>query len=221
MSRVPVRRALVAFSLLAAGLGFRPATAADPNPLDALQGGPTDYFNVSDGTSIAMTVCYPDNYDPSASYPAILEMAGYENGSQGLAFDANGHPHCTGFTTLGQLHNWFVDNGGSAPDPPLATDSDEGAMGKYFHDHYVVIHASVRGTGCSAGEFDLFSQRSAMDGYDIIEHYIVDNTQHPWRSNGKVGIIGHSYSGITGTFITEQQPPHLVAASVSGLVDDL
>ena len=72
-------------------------------------------------------------------------------------------PTWEGFTTLGQLHNWFVDNGGSAPEPPLATDSDEGAMGKYFHDHYVVIHASVRGTGCSAGEFDLFRTAGLLD----------------------------------------------------------
>ena len=79
------------------------------------------------------------------------------------------------------------------------------------------MHASVRGTGCSSGEFDIFSTRSALDGREIIDGWIA---QQPW-SNGSVGLVGHSYGGITGTMIAETQPAHLVAISVSGLVDDL
>jgi len=217
-SRLP--RALLAALLAVPLFAVGAATAAGPNPLDALHGGPTDYFSVSDGTSIAMTVCYPRNYVAGNQYPAILEMAGYENGSQGIEPNTfgPGTQTCTGRTTLGQLRDWFAANTGSdPPDPPLATDSHDGAMGIHYDADYFVVHASVRGTGCSAGEFDLFSQQSALDGYDIIEHYIVEQA---W-SNGKVGIIGHSYSGITGTLVAEKQPPHLVAAAVSGLIDDL
>ncbi|MFA5889762.1 MAG: CocE/NonD family hydrolase [Actinomycetota bacterium] len=218
------RRALCAISILAAGLGIQVASAEDQNPLDGMQGGPTDFYSVSDGTSIAFTTCYPNNYDPSKSYPAILEMAGYENGSQGITFDPDGYPHCTGRTTTGQLRDWYGENGdyGNPPEPPLAEDSDAIAMGTHYHDDYFVIHASVRGTGCSGGEFDLFSSRSALDGYELIEDYIVRDAQHPsWKSNGKVGLIGHSYSGITATFIAETQPPSLVVSSLSGLIDDL
>ena len=216
-----VRRAILAVAILVAA-GLPAAHAADQNPLDYTQGGPTDFFTTSDGTSIGFTTCYPNNYSASTQYPAILEMAGYENGSQGITVDGTGHAHCTGRTMLGQLRDWFADNSNSSPpQPPLAGDSDNGAMGEHFHDNYVVIHASVRGTGCSGGEFDLFSNRSALDGYELIENYMVNNAKHDWQSNGKVGIIGHSYSGITGTLIAETQPPHLVATSVSGLVDDL
>ena len=63
--------------------------------------------------------------------------------------------------------------------------------------HYVTIHASLRGTGCSGGAFDLFSARSAQDGHDIIDGWIANQ---PW-SNGDVGIIGHSYPGLTGFWV--------------------
>ena len=38
-----------------------------------------------------------------------------------------------------------------------------------FNKEYATVHASVRGPGCSGGEFDLFSWRSALDGYEIVE----------------------------------------------------
>ncbi|HWL65429.1 MAG TPA: CocE/NonD family hydrolase, partial [Actinomycetota bacterium] len=43
--------------------------------------------------------------------------------------------------------------------------------------------------------------------------------QQPW-SNGKVGLLGHSYSGATAMLIASHQPQHLAAMTVSGLVDD-
>src|SRR4051794_5640671 len=87
----------------------------------------------------------------------------------------------------------------------------------YFVDAgYVVVEASIRGTGCSGGQFDLYSWRSALDGRHLIERM----ARQGW-SNGKVGLLGHSYSGITGFMIAATHPKHLVAASVSGLVDDL
>lgn len=217
---IGARRILLTVATLLVALGLQ-AAPADPNPLTYLKGGPTDFVTVRDGTSIAVTVCYPTNYDPEKTYPAILEMAGYENGSQGIVPDGAGPgtQTCTGRTMLGQLRDWYGDNGnyGNPGNPPLSGDSHDGAMGKHFDEDYVVVHASVRGTGCSAGEFDLFSSASARDGKDIIDDWIVEQ---PW-SNGEVGVIGHSYSGITGTMIVQQRPKHLVAASVSGLIDDI
>lgn len=84
-------------------------------------------------------------------------------------------------------------------------------------DKYVVVYASVRGTGCSGGQFEVFSDRSAQDGYEIIEDWMV---KQPW-SNGVVGITGQSYSGITGLHVATTNPPHLEAVAVSGLIGDL
>ncbi len=82
---------------------------------------------------------------------------------------------------------------------------------------YITVNASLRGTGGSEGKFSLYSDRSTRDGYEIIEDWIV---RQPW-SNGKVGIHGHSWSGLTGFRIASTNPPHLDAVVVSGLFDDV
>src|SRR5207248_9234899 len=50
-----------------------------------------------------------------------------------------------------------------------ASPLDPGSYGA----RYVMVHASIRGTGCSGGRFDLFDRRSAEDGYELIENWIV------------------------------------------------
>jgi predicted acyl esterase len=97
------------------------------------------------------------------------------------------------------------EGGGSA--------EDAGDWGNSF----VVIHASVRGSGCSGGRFDLFDRVTADDGRQLIDDWIPAQS---W-SNGDVGIIGHSYPGLTGFAIAETSPTHLRATAVSGLIDDL
>ena len=82
--------------------------------------------------------------------------------------------------------------------------------------HYVTVGVSLRGTGCSAGTFDLFSQRSSKDVAWIIDNWI---PTQPW-SNGDVGIYGHSYGGLTGFLVAAEHPTHLRAVAVSGLIDD-
>jgi putative CocE/NonD family hydrolase len=83
-------------------------------------------------------------------------------------------------------------------------------------DKYVVAYASVRGTGCSGGKFDLFSKQSAQDGRFLIEDWLVEQ---PW-SNGRVGIYGHSYAGLMGFLVAATRPPHVEGIAVSGLIDD-
>lgn len=107
------------------------------------------------------------------------------------------------------------DGGSSDGDEPYAGLGSR-ALTEQFKKDYVTIHASVRGTGCSGGEFDLFSWRSALDGREIVGW--ID--EQPW-SNGQIGIYGHSYGGITGFMVAATRPPELDAVSVSGLIDDL
>jgi len=107
------------------------------------------------------------------------------------------------------------DGGASDGDEPYAGLGSR-VLTEQFKREYVTVHASVRGTGCSGGEFDLFSWRSALDGREIIAW--ID--QQPW-SNGRIGIYGHSYGGITGFMVASTRPPELDAVSVSGLIDDI
>lgn len=155
-----------------------------------------------DGIRIALNVRLPDSYEPGKQYPTLFEMSGYDGGG---AED-------------GTLSKDFAD---MMPDPrigeqfPLQDDSRQ--LSRRFNADYVTIHASVRGTGCSGGEFDLFSTQAAEDGHEIIDNWI---PAQEW-SNGKVALMGHSYGGITGFMIAETRPTHLKAATLSGLIDDL
>jgi putative CocE/NonD family hydrolase len=182
---------LLGLSIVATVFALAPSTAKDifggPNS------GPTNFVVVRDGTEIAVNVRMPKPYVKGHRYPAILDTSGYVGGSS------------TGETALREIF------GDSAP-----LGYDDRQLTDYYNSHYVTVHASIRGTGCSQGEFDLFSHTSALDGYDVIEWM----ARQSW-SNGKVGIEGHSYSGITGFLIGATRPPHLVAMSVSGLIDDI
>jgi putative CocE/NonD family hydrolase len=147
---------------------------------------PTGYVEMSDGTLIAVNIRMPKDFKEGERYPTVFEMSGYDGGSS------------DGTTPFG-----------------LVGDGSRG-LTKMFEENYVTVHASVRGTGCSSGEFDLFSWRSALDGREVVE-WIADQS---W-SDGDVGVYGHSYGGITGFMVAATRPPHLEAASLSGLIDDI
>ncbi|MFL6238141.1 MAG: CocE/NonD family hydrolase [Actinomycetes bacterium] len=158
------------------------------------------YVRMDDGVQIAVSVHYPKGYRRGQRLPSVLEMSGYDGAA---AQDK---------TVIGQDEDRLgLPNDGVVSNLSSMLDSH------YFvDDGYVVVEASIRGTGCSGGQFDLYSWRTALDGRDVIEWM----AHQPW-SDGKVGLLGHSYSGITGFMIAATRPPHLVAASLSGLIDDV
>jgi uncharacterized protein len=79
-----------------------------------------------------------------------------------------------------------------------------------------IVHAGLRGTGCSAGRFQLYSDLSAEDGATLVEWIAAQ----PW-SNGDVGMYGHSYSATMAVYTAAKQPPSLRAITIDGLMDDL
>ncbi len=79
---------------------------------------------------------------------------------------------------------------------------------------YVVINQDVRGTGKSEGEFAPFFQEG-LDGYDSVEWAAAQ----PW-SNGKIGLWGISYLGVSVMQAAVQRPPHLVAGAAHFTASD-
>lgn len=72
---------------------------------------------------------------------------------------------------------------------------------------YVVAAADVRGGGASYGtRGGEFTPEEALDAYDITEWFAAQS----W-CNGRVGMYGGSYLGITQYLAAAQAPPHLVA----------
>ena len=72
---------------------------------------------------------------------------------------------------------------------------------------YAVACADARGTGASFGSFQgMFHPRETRDAYDLTEWLAAQ----PW-SNGRVGMFGQSYLGITQYMAASRRPPHLRA----------
>src|SRR5439155_19879935 len=68
---------------------------------------------------------------------------------------------------------------------------------------FATVGVNLRGTGCSGGAFDYFETLESLDGYDAIETVAAQ----PWVANGRVGMVGISYPGITQLFVAKTRPP--------------
>ena len=89
--------------------------------------------------------------------------------------------------------------------PASGSDCDA-SIGSYFAERgFATLNQDSRGRYRSEGEFDAMRQE-AQDGYDAVEWAAVQ----PW-SNGKVGMMGGSYVGLTQWQAAIGAPPHLVA----------
>jgi uncharacterized protein len=80
---------------------------------------------------------------------------------------------------------------------------------------FTVVDVNMRGTGCSGGSFDFFEPLQGLDGYDVIETI----ARQPWVANGKVGMMGISYGGISQLFTAQYQPPSLAAITPLSVLD--
>ncbi|MDP9183505.1 MAG: CocE/NonD family hydrolase [Actinomycetota bacterium] len=80
---------------------------------------------------------------------------------------------------------------------------------------YNYIGVSLRGTGCSSGTFDFFQPAEAKDGAAVIAWI----RKQGW-SDGKVGMIGKSYPGITQLFVAAENPPGLLAIAPGHFFSD-
>jgi putative CocE/NonD family hydrolase len=72
---------------------------------------------------------------------------------------------------------------------------------------YVAAAVDTRGGGASFGTFEgMYNDLETRDAYDVTEWLAVQ----PW-SNGKIGMYGRSYLGVTQYMAATLKPPHLVA----------
>lgn len=96
----------------------------------------------------------------------------------------------------------------------------DGLKDRFRESGYAVIGLNMRGTHCSAGTFDYFEPRQALDGKEAIEWLTQDPTRPAW-SNGRLAMVGKSYPGITQLFVAAQQPKGLVAIVPGHVFGDL
>ena len=96
------------------------------------------------------------------------------------------------------------------PDSPQPSMLVANALG------YAVVGVNMRGTGCSGGTFRYFEPLQSTDGYDAVETIAAQ----PWVQDGRVGMVGISYPGISQLFVAQLRPPHLVAIAPLSVIAD-
>ncbi len=80
---------------------------------------------------------------------------------------------------------------------------------------YATVGVQVRGSGCSAGAFEMLGAATAADGYDAVETV----ARQPWVRGHEVGLVGFSYGGLGALEVAATRPPSLsgvAALSVYG-----
>ncbi len=152
------------------------------------------------------------------------------SGGQGVEFGDSTITE-TGYITVsdGTRLRYHMQRLEDAPPGPVVMQYDgyDAGTGSYFSNipeakarlmkkGYSILGVSVRGTGCSSGEFNLFEPRRAIDGAEAVEWAAIQ----PW-SNGMVGMMGYSYPGVMQLFTAGQQPPSLKAIAPSNVIFDL
>lgn len=86
----------------------------------------------------------------------------------------------------------------------------DGLVNYFVPRGYAVVMMDVRGTGRSQGCLDHMGPRDQGDAKELVEWA----ASRAW-SNGRVGVIGHSYPGGTSVMTLAQQPKGLATVVVS------
>jgi uncharacterized protein len=98
---------------------------------------------------------------------------------------------------------------------PLFLWRETGPVEWYVGQGYVYVHADVRGSGRSEGEFGFMSRAEQEDYVELIA-WIVEQT---W-CNGRVGGIGQSYYAMAQWLMATRNPPGLACiVPYDGLID--
>src|SRR3569623_882093 len=155
------------------------------------------YITTRDGTTLSAFITLPGPID-KGPYPTVVTYSGYDESRPGsMVVDDSLAGLCSAFAILC-----------AAPSNPSALVA--GLFG------YATVSVNIRGTGCSGGAYDYFETMQLLDGYDVIETVAAQ----PWVMNGKVGMVGLSYPGITQLFVASQRPPHLAAIAPMSVIGD-
>ena len=151
-----------------------------------------EYVMVRDGTKIAVDIYRPakDGHMVETPMPAVFELTRYWRST---------------LLPEGKIHAWLFGTFDAGNDAQAI-----GASSFYYellrHGYTVVIGAN-RGTGASYGvNPGSMSVAEAQDAHDVIEWMATQS----W-SDGNIGMVGTSQSGMNQFITLTEQPPHLKA----------
>ncbi len=145
------------------------------------------------GDLVAANIYRPDR---PGRFPVVMSMGPY------------------GKDRLPAEYGGLFDNGQISVSPCAAFETADPEY--WVHNDYVVIAADSPGSGKSTGDLDLFGPTEAQAFYDLIEWA----GGQEW-SNGRVGLNGESYFGVSQWYVAALNPPHLSAIIPGEALSDL
>jgi hypothetical protein len=148
---------------------------------------------VSDGLVLRANVFRPD---ADGQFPVVMAQGVY---GKDLHFEDGFKPQ---WDQLIAVYPDLCRNGSTGKYLRWETADPE----RWVPDGFVIIQVDSRGAGKSPGYLDPRSPREIVDYYDAIEWA----ARQPW-SNGKIGLLGISYYGVTQWRVATLRPPHLAA----------
>lgn len=161
----------------------------------------SQYITVRDGTRLAVDVVRPAVNDVAVEekLPVIWTHARYHR---------NPHRRARHFAKQIAAAKGEAPPGEQAFPPGTMSIADEDPMLQTLLRHgYVVASVDVRGSGASFGRYEgTFSEAETKDAYDIIDWL----SKQSW-SDGKIGMFGGSYLGITQYMAASTHHPALKA----------
>lgn len=218
------------FRLVEPGAGYRVATvertpeASPPFDVVAVEDSTPDqsfydnqdledgftYITTRDGTTLSASVFLPGPAE-DGPYPTVVEYSGYSPSRPAKNLVADMWDDISASVPDGLEQEDICALAAfacEAPDQPASMIAH--ALG------YAVVGVNIRGTGCSGGAYDFFEPLQVLDGYDVIETV----ASQDWVKDGKVGMVGLSYPGISQLFVASSRPPSLAAITPLSVYDD-
>ncbi len=168
------------------------------------------YIETRDGTTLSASVYLPGPPE-EGPYPTVVEYSGYSPAKPPSNLLEDNWEELSGSLpfelTLDEVCE-LAPFACAAPNQPGSLLAH--ALG------YAVVAVNMRGTGCSGGSYDFFEPLQLLDGYDVIETVAAQD----WVANGRVGMVGLSYPGLSQLFVASTQPPSLAAITPQSVYDD-
>ncbi|KZM70272.1 CocE/NonD family hydrolase [Nocardia terpenica] len=170
-------------------------------------------ITMDDGTVLKADIIHPatGGRRPDTPRPVILQMQGYGKITMNLAQAILKIPGVES-VLLPWLARFNLPGSGLDGLTDLTQQLDSGAIQASAQDWdlakagYTLVQVDLRGTGTSQGQWQIFGDRERRDTVNVIDWI----TSQPW-SNGNVGTMGNSFTGITALQAADKNVPALKA----------
>lgn len=162
------------------------------------------------GLLVALAALWLSAGGASAS-AATVEKQGYIPMADGTQLEYTVDlPADTGQFPVALVYDGYCEGTGAL------TCNDPTSASALLAQGFAVLGVSIRGTSCSTGTFDAFTDPEWSDGAAAVEWA----ARQPW-SNGHVGMLGDSFPGITQVGVAGLRPPHLDAIAPFQVTTDV